>query len=159
MAKIIMLCGRICCGKTTFAKQYIKKNKAILLSVDEIMLKIFGQHCGDKHDEYVKSVKSYLLNKSLELIDAGIDVVLDCGFWKITERTDVKRFYNERNIDTKLIYFAIKDETWYRFIDIRNEKVNNNESEAYYIDENLLTKFKNIFENPSENEIDEILYL
>ena len=86
MAKVFMICGKICCGKTTYAKKRCTDHNAVLLSVDEITLALFGQHCGEKHDEYVLNAKTYLLNKSLELINKNINVVLDWGFWTRKER-------------------------------------------------------------------------
>ena len=38
MSKVILTCGKICCGKTTYAQKLCKENNAILLSVDEITL-------------------------------------------------------------------------------------------------------------------------
>ena len=76
MTKVFLICGKICCGKTTYAQKLCNENNAVLLSVDEITLALFGQHCGDKHDEYVERTEKYLLNKSLELIKKDINVVL-----------------------------------------------------------------------------------
>ena len=76
MAKVYLICGKICCGKTTYANKICAENNAVLLSVDEITLALFGQHCGDKHDEYVERTEKYLLNKSLELIKNKINVVI-----------------------------------------------------------------------------------
>ena len=66
MAKVILICGKICSGKSTYAEQMRVQNHAALLSVDEITLALFGQHCGDKHDDYVERTQNYLLDKSLE---------------------------------------------------------------------------------------------
>ena len=82
-----------------------------MLSVDEITLALFGQHCGDKHDEYVERTEKYLLNKALELIENNINVVLDWGFWTEAERKSAKEFYKSRNIVCELHYIDISDET------------------------------------------------
>ena len=80
MPKVILICGKICSGKSTYAEQVRIQKQAALLSVDEITLALFGQYCGDKHDEYVERTKKNLFDKSLELIEVGINVVLDWGF-------------------------------------------------------------------------------
>ena len=49
MPKVILICGRICCGKTTYSKKLCAERNAVLLSVDEIMLSLFDQCCGDMH--------------------------------------------------------------------------------------------------------------
>jgi len=58
LAKVILICGKICSGKTTYAKNIMEKNKAVLLSVDEITLTLFGQHLGSEHDEIAKKQKN-----------------------------------------------------------------------------------------------------
>ena len=112
MAKVILICGKICSGKSTYAEQMRVQNHAALLSVDEITLALFGQHCGDKHDDYVERTQNYLFDKSLELIEAGINVVLDWGFWMKEERDYAREFYNGRNIECEFHYIDISDETW-----------------------------------------------
>ena len=154
MPKVFLICGKICCGKTTYAQKICNENKAILLSVDEITLALFGQHCGDKHDEYVERTEKYLLNKSLELIENNINVVLDWGFWTKTERGSAKGFYVSRGIECELHYIEISDETWKYRLNKRNNAVLANETSAYYVDDNLADKFGAIFEVPSQDEID-----
>lgn len=154
MAKVYLICGKICCGKTTYAEKLCAKNNAVLLSVDEITLALFGQHCGDKHDEYVERTEKYLLNKSLELIQNDINLVLDWGFWTKAERKSVKEFYESRGIECELHYIDISDEVWRSHIAHRNKNVLTEETVAYYIDNNLAIKFASLFEVPSEEEID-----
>lgn len=156
MAKVYLICGKICCGKTTYAQKLCKEKNAVLLSVDEITLALFGQHCGDKHDEYVERTEKYLLNKSLELIENNINVVLDWGFWTEAERESAKEFYKSRNIVCELHYINISDEVWKSRLHKRNNAVLANETSAYYVDDNLAAKFASIFEVPSEDEIDVI---
>lgn len=154
MPKVILICGKICCGKTTYAQKLCKENNAVLLSVDEITLALFGQHCGDNHDDYVERAQSYLFNKSLELIKAGVNVVLDWGFWMKEERDYAREFYNSRNINCQLHYVDIGDETWKSRLHNRNNAVLANETVAYYVDDNLADKFASIFEVPNKDEID-----
>jgi len=35
MSKIIAICGKICCGKSYYAKQIKEKENAVILSIDE----------------------------------------------------------------------------------------------------------------------------
>lgn len=157
MAKVFLICGRICCGKTTYANKICVENNAVLLSADEITLALFGQHCGDKHDEYVERTEKYLLNKSLELIKNNINVVLDWGFWTKAERYAAKEFYTSLNIECEFHYIDISEETWKSRLNKRNNAVLANEASAYYVDDNLAAKFASIFEVPSEDEIDVVI--
>ena len=79
MSKVILICGKICSGKTTYAKDIAKNMNAVILSTDELMLSLFGQYLGDKHDEMAEKTENYLYKKSVELISNGI---IDDITWK-----------------------------------------------------------------------------
>lgn len=97
-----------------------------------------------------------MLNKSLELIQNDINLVLDWGFWTKAERKSVKEFYESRGIECELHYIVISDETWKYRLNKRNIAVLAEETNAYYVDDNLAVKFASIFEVPGEDEIDVI---
>lgn len=154
MAKVIMTCGRICSGKSTYARQIRAKNSAAVLSVDEIMLALFNQNVGDKHDEYVERTEKFLFDKSVELVESGINVILDWGFWTKEERSFAREFYKVRNIECEFHYIDISDEEWKRRLDNRNKSVLAGESCNYFVDDGLAKKFASIFEIPGKEEID-----
>ena len=154
MAKVILICGKICSGKSTYAKGLCRENHTVLLSVDEITLALFGQYCGDMHDTYVERTQNYLFDKSLELIEAGINVILDWGFWMKDERDYAKGFYNTRNIAYEFHYIDIGDETWKDRLKKRNSAVIAKETSAYFVDDNIAAKFGALFELPDKDEID-----
>ena len=158
MAKVYLICGKLCCGKTTYSQKICAENDAVLLSVDEITLALFGQHCGEKHDDYVERTQNYLFNKSLELIEVGINVILDWGFWLKEERDYAREFYNSRNIECEFHYIDISDDTWKARLHKRNSEVLAKKTSAYYIDDNLAEKLASIFEVPNEDEIDVVYH-
>ncbi|MBQ8552411.1 MAG: ATP-binding protein [Clostridia bacterium] len=154
MPKVIMVCGRICSGKSTYASRLHRDNGAAVLSVDELMLTLFGQHCGDMHDEYAKRTQNYLFCKSVELIESGIDVILDWGFWTKAARTAAREFYMSRGIMCEFHYVDIDDDTWRERIKKRNAEVASGDALAYYVDEGLAAKFAGRFEQPECDEIE-----
>ena len=155
MSKVYLICGKICCGKTTYSKKLCQENNAILLSVDEIMLSLFDQCCGEKlHQEYERRIKDYLFTKSLEIIEKGFDVVLDWGFWTMEERESVKEFYKSRTIDCELHYIEISDETWEQQLNKRNKEILENKTKAYYLEHNRALEFASMFKKPDNEEID-----
>ncbi|MBQ8824427.1 MAG: ATP-binding protein [Ruminococcus sp.] len=154
MAKVVMICGKISCGKSTYAEQMCIKNNAVLLSVDEIMLALFDQNAGDKHDEYVKRVKKFLFNKSIGLIKIGIDVILDWGFWTKCDRKFAREFYRTHDIKCELHYIDIDDELWKLRLNKRNNLILSGKTDSYFVDDNLAKKFNSIFEIPDRDEID-----
>ncbi len=154
MAKAILLCGKICCGKSTYARHIQAERRAVLLSVDQIMLAVFGLYAGERHDEYAARVRGFLLEKSLELLCADVDVILDWGFWTRAGRDQAKEFYRSRGIDCEMRYLDVSQDTWQARIAGRNRAVEAGEVTAYIIDGNLARKFQRSFEPPTKEEID-----
>ena len=154
MNKIILICGRICSGKTVYAKNIAKDLKAVILSIDEITLELFGQHLGDKHDEICEKIKIFLCKKSVEIISAGLNVILDWGFWKREDRQFITKYFNDLNINVEWHYIDVNENTWNNNIINRNMAIKNNKESSYYLDDNLIKKFNNLFEKPDPIEID-----
>jgi len=157
MAKVILVCGRICCGKTTYAHRLAKERRAAVLSVDEVMLAIFGQHCGDMHDTYAARTKQYLLARTAELTALDIDVILDWGPWTKSGRAELREHFAARGIAFELHAIEINDEIWRARLAQRNAAVKSSETAAYYVDENLAAKFTSRYETPSADEIDVLI--
>ena len=154
MAKVIMLCGKLCSGKTTYARKLSKELNAVILSNDELMIDILGKDTGDMHDEYVRRTEQYLYKKSVEIVSAGTDVILDWGFWTRKGRDFAREFYRSRGIANEIHFISVDDEEWQRRVDRRNAEVAAGRSDAYLIDEGLAHKFAHIFEAPDTDEID-----
>ena len=154
MATVYLICGKLCCGKSTYAKRLKKARKAVVLSVDEIMLAVFGLYAGEKHDEYAANVQAFLFQKSLELIRAGVGVILDWGFWTKAARSAAKEFYRSRNIECELHYLDVDDSIRQARINQRNRSVSAGKTKAYFVDSALTAKFETIFESPVREEVD-----
>ncbi len=154
MAKAILLCGKICSGKTTYAKQICEERGAVLLSSDELISAIFHPNENDYHDRIIDKVHAYLMHKSTEIIHSGTDVVLDWGFWTPLSRETISRFYHRQGIDIEWHYLDILKTNWERNIKSRNDAVLNNKTTDYFVDDGLLEKLERLFVQPSADEID-----
>ena len=163
-AKVFIVCGKICAGKSTYTKKLIKEKKAVNLSVDEITLALFGSHCGQMHDTYCERTQNYLFNKSLQLVKTGINVILDWGFWQKKERDFAKQFFKNHNIQTELHYIDVSYEKWQQNLEKRNARILQEEAQKnpkefsvpsdYFIDQNIAAKFHSLFEVPTPDEVD-----
>ncbi len=154
MAKVFLICGKLCSGKSTYAKTLCLQKKAVLLSVDEIMLALFGQDAGDRHDEFAQKTQRLLLQKSVQLVESGVSVVLDWGFWQKEKRSLTKAFYTERRIPCEFHYLDVDEKTRKARLEKRNRAVQANALRAYYVDEGLAAKCERLFEPPCPEEID-----
>ena len=154
-AKVIAVCGKICSGKTFYARQLTEKENAVILSCDELTKALFDNDLGDRHDEMSLRIWDYLTNKSVELVNAGCTVILDWGFWTAKDRKSLTEFYRTRNILVEWHYIDVDDRTWRINIEERNRKVSSGEGGSdYYLDEGLMAKLLSKWEEPSEGEID-----
>lgn len=147
----ILVCGKICCGKSTYCEKLKHLRKAMVLSVDELVLPLFGEHLGERHEEITQKAQRYLLAKAAELLTLGVSVILDWGFWSAESRRSTKKFFAERGLKAELHYLEISDEEWRRRIDKRNSTDN---SGAYFVDDALAAKCESVFQPPSPAEID-----
>lgn len=154
MAKVILICGKICSGKSYYTKILKQQTNAVILSCDELVFDLSLEDIGEKHDELVAKIKKYLYKKSEEIIGAGTSVILDLGFWSKKEREEISKYYLERNIAFEWHYIDISDEDWERNIKERNSLVHANLSRNFFVDEGLLEKFNSIFEMPLRQEMD-----
>ena len=146
-----MTCGPVCCGKSTYARKIQAQNKAVILSIDDITLTMFPDGAGDMHDTYAMRAERYLLELSLQILQTGVDVILDWGLWTKDMRDRIRSFYATHNaIQTELPYLRISPEEWNRRISKRNAAG----ERAYYVDDGLLEKSGALFEEPSEDEVD-----
>ena len=155
MARVIMTCGKICCGKTTYARKLEEELGAVVLSIDEVMLALLPDGAGEMHDAYALRTEQYLLSLSLEILESGTDVILDWGLWTREQRDRLREFYRAHNFPCEIHYLRISDDEWQRRIRQRNGS--RMDGSSYYVDEGLLDKVESLFEEPAEDEIDLIV--
>lgn len=154
MAKVMLLCGKIASGKSFYARELVERERAVLLSVDELVLSILSGDLGEEHDAVTRRVQAYLFDKSLEIIKAGANVLLDWGFWTKARREEARAFYRRHGIASEFHYIDVPDDVWHRNIEKRNQAVLDGKSDAYFVDDGLMQKLQSLFEAPSRDEID-----
>ena len=149
MAKIIALCGKICSGKTTYAEKIKHDYNAVVLNVDTLMLMLFDENLGDKHDEIFEKSKLYLWKTAKDIIAADTNVILDFGLWTRRGRLEIADYF--RNYEIEIHYINTPLEKIRENVEKRNSC---RDEFTYYIDEAIFDKCLNGFEEPDENEID-----
>ena len=154
MAKVILVCGKIASGKSWYCRGLMEKSPALLLSVDEVTSRIFDNALGGAHDETCGRIQAYLLDKAVEAVRAGADVILDWGFWTQASRREAVEFFQREEILTEWHYIDVSDETWRENIARRNAAVLAGEDPSYYVDDGLLQKLLGLFEPPRPEEMD-----
>lgn len=155
MAKVIAICGKICCGKTYYSNQIKENEKAVILSCDELTKALFDNDLGEMHDEMTLRIRDYFKQKSVELVNAGCTVILDWGFWSSENRKSLTKYFQMQNIPCEWHYIDVDDRTWQKNIEERNRRILNGEGGSdYYLDEGLMSKLLSKWEAPPKDEID-----
>ncbi len=158
MSVVYLLCGKVGCGKSTYAQKLKKENNAVILSCDTLMLTLFDDCIGpEKHKDFSDRCKKFLYAQAEDIILLGHDVVLDFGFWSKQERTAVKEMFLQKGIKTKLVLINTSYEIITSQLEQRNKLVEEGKIRAYHIDEEKRNRFDGFFETPSEDEIDIIV--
>lgn len=152
--KAFLICGKICSGKSHYAEKLSREKGAVILSVDEMVFALFDGKLGESHDDVTNRIKKYLYKKSIDILEAGTNVVLDWGFWKEEWRYTAAEFYKSHGFLYEFHYVDISDIDWERNIYERNNKIENSEIHAYYLDDGLRHKLEMMFEKPDKSEID-----
>lgn len=158
MGKIVLLCGKVCSGKSTYANRIRDKYNAVILSCDELMLSLFKEQLGEGHEQILKKTQSYLYRLAERIARTGTTVILDFGFWSCAERQEIRDIFRHKNIATELHYVKVSPEAWLKNIKKRNEDAKSRQENSYYIDENMKRLFDIRFQEPAESEIDVLIY-
>ncbi len=154
MAKVILLCGVVCSGKTTYAHKLRHRLMAVSLSCDELMLALYTEPMGEDYDTALDRAKGYLYTLTRQLVLAGVTVILDFGFWSRREREEVKAMFAGHGVHTELHYVRVSPEQWEQNIAARNRACRDGNIAAYPIDEGLKCKCLMAFEEPTPGEAD-----
>ncbi len=154
MAKVILLCGMVCSGKTTYAQALMHQTGSVCLSCDELMLALFTEPMGEDYDTALSRAKGYLYTLARQLVQTGVTVILDFGFWSRQERDEVRAMFAGYGMQTELHYLKVNEERWGQNIAARNKGCRNGDTAAYPIDEGLIHKCLMAFEEPAPGEAD-----
>lgn len=157
MAKVIILCGKIASGKTTYAERLHRQKGAMILSCDDLMLRLFDSCLGDKHDETARRCSLFLYGQAEQLVQIGVDCVLDFGYWTRKEREEAKAYFAKRGIACELHYLKLAEEERIRRLDKRNQRLAGATHRVYRIEGELLKRLDKKFEPPLPDEIDKEL--
>lgn len=158
MGKVILICGKICSGKSYYSKQLKDKLNAVIISPDEATYELLKNQQGEFYDIFSKRLCKYLTRKVGEIAQAGANVIFERGLWSKIERQEIREYYNKLGIEYEIHYVYVDDKTWKQNIAERNKKIEDGNSESdFYLNDGLMKKFNSMWEEPLEEEYD-ILY-
>lgn len=146
-SKVFCLCGKIGSGKTTVARHLAETNKTITFNLDEIMEPLFGQTLGrEKYIINLAICQNYVYNLADQILDRGLSVVFDFGFWSREDRRSVAERFSGHNV--VFIYCPVSDEEQRARVFARNDS----SDKTYSFTENMLKVLNGFFEEPNGTE-------
>lgn len=155
MSCVHLVCGKLCSGKSYYARLLKQEHNAVILSTDEVTWDLTGNEQGEGYDRFASLVNLYLRKKAAEIVRAGANVILDWGFWTKEGREDISLYFRQLDIPCVWHYVEIDDLSWERNIAERNSRVAaGNGGSDFYVDEGLKQKVLSLFQPPERDEID-----
>jgi predicted kinase len=142
--------GFIGSGKTTFARKLEKETGAVRFTKDEWMVKVFGNTPPkDKFAEYDNKMTSLARDMALRCLKAGMDVIIDEGFWEREKRDEIRERVKKAGATTKLYYLDVP----YEVMKARTlKRTENPPIDSFTIDEEAFNHYWQFFQPPGKDE-------
>jgi predicted kinase len=150
MACVYLLCGKTGSGKTSLARRLEAERRAFRLSLDELMLPLFGEHMSRPlFEQRSIACKEVLLGISERLLGFGSNVVLDWGFWGAAERRATRARLSAAGASCQLLYLELPDAQILQRLHARNAAL---PPGTYAITDEMFQQFNQWFEPPGADE-------
>ena len=149
-ARLFIICGLPCSGKTTFANKLAKERNATILSLDKLVLSLFPEEDNfQTHYKYVQRIQEVFFPLVKDLLDKGNKVVMDFPGHTQLERNKLRQIGLSVGVETDLYYLKAGADTIAGRVKKRNADPADGE---YQIPDWLFKLIIDKFEEPSSNE-------
>ena len=150
MSEIVLCCGKVCSGKSTFTRKLERAFGFYPFSADEWMLKLY-EETSDRavFNDRLSRCVSLIHDLSAKLLERGNSVALDFGFWTRADRRAAIERYEALGHRVTLVYFPIALDAQLAFMRKRQET---DGSLHYRFDEGTVITLNGFFEEPGEDE-------
>jgi len=147
-------CGKMAAGKSTRAKLLAEEQKAILLSEDEWLVKLYPEEITDipSYIQYSSRLKKVMSQHVIDLLNYNITVVMDFPANTIKQRQWFREIFERAKVKHVLHFIDVSDEMCKKQLKKRNSnkpKGTPFTSEAEF--DAITEYFKAPVENPGYN--------
>ncbi len=140
-------------GKTTWVRQIADRTGAIRLTPDEWQTRLRGNDTYlPDHDRLHDSVEAIMRDLAEDLLQRGVDVVLDFGFWSRQERDDLRLFARQLGADCTTHYAAATRAVLERR---REERIELSPKGKFCFSAAMLDEWIGRFEPPDASELEQ----
>ena len=96
MGKVILVCGKICSGKSYYSKQLKDSLNAVIISPDEATYELINNEQGEFYNVFSERLNKYLTRKVGEIAKAGDNVIFERGLWSSKDRKEIREYYKNK---------------------------------------------------------------
>lgn len=157
MAKVYLLTGKIASGKTAWAQRFAKRENAVLLSCDTLMLSLFDECLGPRHNDTERRCLNFLCSVAADTALCGTDALLDSGLSTRASRAAAREYFAQRGAETVTVYFRLPEDLRAQRLEERNARLANSTKREYIIDTALCARLDAKYEEPGAGEYDLII--
>lgn len=147
---VYVMCGFIGAGKTTFAKKLEEKTGAVRITKDEWLIRLIGNDPAiEGFEELDHRVCELSRDVAFQLVEKGIDVILDEGFWTREQRVELGKRIHAIGANEVLYYLDTPIEA------IRERVVGRNSNltkDSFKISRSMLDNYLKFWQPPGGDE-------
>ena len=147
MPTLHIICGMPGSGKTTLAMRLEREEPALRLSPDEWMSRIVRDGYDDERRAAIHDVQYDIARRVLQL---GVSVVLETGFWARNERDAMRTLAREAGAGFRLHYLDVPLDELKRRLAARNSAL---PPDTFPVDPDVLDDWIRQFEAPTPDEL------
>ncbi len=157
MATLHIMVGLPGSGKTTEAIRLARECHALCLTPDEWQYHLFGSDFNvtednTEHDLRHTKIEELMWKTAKEVLQLGVDVILDFGFWSKEERDIMRAEAASLGVGFQMHYMECPKETLWARIEKRNQQEG-----QFHIQKKDLEEWWAVFQPPSNEEIEGML--
>jgi predicted kinase len=152
---IHLICGKICSGKTWYARELACREHGVILSTDELTWDLTNNEQGPGYDAFARRCNRYLRKKAGQIAATGCSVILDWGFWTKSDRREISEYFANLGLSVCWHYMDVPEDVWQENIRRRNGRIQKGQGGSdFFVDEGLKNKVLTLFEIPEREEMD-----
>jgi predicted kinase len=147
---VYIICGFIGAGKTTFAKKLARETGALRITKDEWMVRIFGNTpVKENFATLDHNVTQLARDVAFQLVERGIDIILDEGYWAKSHRDELKDRIEKAGAQWMMYYVNTPlEEMKQRVL----KRTRNPDKESFEISEEMFDGYVKYWQPPTEEE-------
>jgi len=149
MPTLHMIHGYVGAGKTTFARQLAHARNAVLLSLDQWLIRLYGSDTSVEPDRLLR-VEALIGECCESVLRAGVDVVYDHGFWSRAKRDAARQLAERTDAVAELYWVTCPEGIALQRVLSRNEQL---DGETFRIDAAAFESLKSQFEPLAADEL------